>query len=93
MTSERFGASVTSAGMVGEQGVAAPCFSYAFYASCIHVVHTRNLLYMNALFIHTCSAEEALLLPETFFNMHACQHGPAPRHLTIPSSRFAPQNI
>jgi len=36
---------ITSAGMVGKQGVAAPCFSYAFYASCIHVVHTSNLLY------------------------------------------------
>jgi len=30
---------------VGEQGVAAPCFSFAFYASCIHVVHIRLLLY------------------------------------------------
>jgi len=48
MTPERFGASVPSAGMVGEQGVAAPCFSYAFYASCIHVVHTSTLLYRKA---------------------------------------------
>jgi len=29
---------------VGEQGVAAPCFSYAFYASCIHVVHSRHFV-------------------------------------------------
>jgi len=30
---------------VGEQGVAAPCVSFALYASCIHVVHIRLMLY------------------------------------------------
>jgi len=29
---------------VGEQGVAAPCVSFALHASCIHVVHIRLLL-------------------------------------------------
>jgi len=37
---------------VGEQGVAAPCVSFALYASCIHVVHIRLLLYIHLLMMY-----------------------------------------